>query len=261
MHETPIRPRAGTGIKLDTSIHPPALNRKREGLRPRCNLGLKLVNPCGFAAGDLELEVLELVGLLGKGSLDLFADLDALVNVARNLFEVSDTKAAARHGRGANTDTARGESALVTRDAVLVAGNIDLFENGLDTGTVKIELAEVKQNHVGVGTVRDKLVAKVLELVLERLGVGNNLLLVSLELGGSGLLQSNSQGSDGMIVRTTLVTREDGEVDGVLQIVQGLLAILRIRGADALAEEDHSTARTAERLVRRGSNDIGVEEG
>ena len=77
---------------------------------------------------------------------------------------------------------------------------------------------------MAVGAVGDELVAELLELVLECLGVLDHLLLVLLELGGSGLLQGNSQSGDGVVVGTTLVTGEDGEVDGVLEVVQDLLA-------------------------------------
>jgi hypothetical protein len=46
---------------------------------------------------------------------------------------------------------------------------------------------------VAVSAVRDELVAEGLEGVLQSLGVGNNLLLVGLEVGAGSLLQGNSQ--------------------------------------------------------------------
>lgn len=63
-----------------------------------------------------------------------------------------------------------------------------------------------------------------------------------------------------MVVRAALVAREDGEVDGVLEVVQGLLA-LGIDRPDALAEEDHGAAGATERLVSGGGDDVSVEEG
>lgn len=122
-------------------------------------------------------------------------------------------------------------------------------------------LAEVDEDHVAISAVRDELLALGVEGGLEGLGVGNNLLLVSLEVGSSSLLQGNSKSSDGVVVRATLVTGEDGEVDGVLEVVESLLASLGVNGADTLAEEDHSTTGTTERLVGGGGDNIGVLEG
>lgn len=246
---------------LDAGIKTPALNGKRESVTPRGDLFSVVVDLLNLTAGNTGLEVLELVSLLGESSLLLLADLDGLVNVLGDTLELLLAEATRSHGRSTDTDATRGEGRLVTRDGVLVASNVDLLEDGLDTGTVKVVLAEVNKNHVAVGTIRDKLVSEGLEGVLQSLGIRDNLLLVSLEVGASGLLQGNSQGSDGVVVRATLVTREDGEVDGVLEIVEDLLAGLGVNGADTLAEEDHSTTGTTKRLVGGGGDDIGVLEG
>jgi hypothetical protein len=58
-----------------------------------------------------------------------------------------------------------------------------------------------------------------------------------------------------------LMTGEDGEVDGTFEVVESLLAGLSIGLADALAEEDHGTTGTTERLVSGGGDDIAVREG
>lgn len=245
---------------LNTGVGAPALNREREGLAPGRNLLLELVDPGNLARSNLGLEVLELVGLLGQSSLDVLANLDALVNVFGDALEVLDTKATAGHGRGTDTDTARGKSALVARNAVLVAGDVDLLKDSLNTSTIQGVGTQVNQDHVGVGAVRDELVAKLLEAVLQRLGVVDNLLLVGLELGRGCLLEGDSQSSDGVVVGTTLVTGEDREVDGLLEVVHGLLASLGVDGTNTPAEEDHRATRTTERLVGSGSNNIGVEE-
>lgn len=245
---------------LDASIQTPALNGKGEGAGPGSDLLAELVDAGNLAAGDPGLEILEPVGLLGKRSLDVLADLDALINVLGNTLKVLLAEATAAHGRGTNTDTARGKSALVSRNGVLVASNVDLLKDSLNTSTIQAVLAEIDKNHVAVSAVRNHLVTKSLEGVLKSLGVGNDLLLVSLELGSGGLLEGNSQGSDGVVVRSTLVAREDGEVDGVLKVIEGLLASLGINRADTLAEEDHGTSGATERLVGGGCDDISVLE-
>lgn len=210
--------------------------------------------------GNLGLEVLELVGLFGKLALDLLAEGDGLVNVAGNALEVLLAHATAGHSRRTDTDTAGGQRRLVTGDGVLVAGNVDLLQNGLNTGTIKALGAQVQEDHVAVSAVRDELVTESLELVLKSLGVLDNLLLVLLELGSVGLLQSNGESGDGVVVGAALVTGEDGEVDGTLKVVHDLLASL-VGAADTLAEEDHGTSGATQRLVGGGGNDIGVLEG
>lgn len=94
---------------LDAGIQTPALNGQREGTGPRRDLLLKLVDAGHLAAGDLDLEVLEPVGLLGQSALDVLADLDGLVNVASDTLKVLLAKATASHGGGADAETARGQ--------------------------------------------------------------------------------------------------------------------------------------------------------
>lgn len=111
-----------------------------------------------------------------------------------------------------------------------------------------------------VGTVSDKLVAEALEFGFERFGVLDDLLLVLLEFISHCLLQCNSKCRDGVVVRTTLMAREDGEVDGSFKVVQDRFAGLRIGRAKTLAEEDHGTSGTAQGLVCCGGDNIGIFE-
>jgi hypothetical protein len=60
-------------------------------------------------------------------------------------------------------------------------------------------------------------------------------------------------------MRTSLESREDGEVDLVFNIVHE--GSLRSVLANALAIEDETTTRTAQSLVSGGSDDIGEFEG
>lgn len=215
-------------IYLDAGIKTPALNGEGEAAGPGGDLLAELVDLLDLTTRNLGLEVLKLVVRLGQAALDLLADLDSLVDVDSDALEVGIAEATAGHGGSTNADTAGGEGTLVAGDGVLVAGNVDLLKDSLNTGAVEAVLAEVEEDHVAVGAVGDELVAELLELVLKGLGVGDNLLLVGLEVRGLSLLQGDGQSSDGVVVRTTLVTREDGEVDGALKVVEGLLAGLGV---------------------------------
>jgi hypothetical protein len=239
------------------------LDGQGEGGGPLGNLSLELLDLLDLARGDLGLEVLELVVVLGQIGLDRLAELDGLVDVASNALEVVLTHTTRGHGRGTDSDTVRSQGRLVTGGGVLVAGNVDLLEHGLNTGTIEGLGLEVDEDHVVVGTASDKSETEVLELVLESLGVVDDLLLVLSELVSLCLLEGNSEGSDGVVVRSTLVTGEDGEVDGTLEIVEGLdlLAGLLLSLADTLAEEDHGTTGTTERLVGGSGDNVGVGEG
>ena len=248
-------PKPGPGLTAT------GLDGEREGDGPGSDLLLEAVDLFNLTGGNLGLEVLELVGLLREVGLDLLAQLDDGVDVVGNLLELLLAETTRGHGRGTDADTHGGKGGLVTGGGVLVAGNVDLLEDSLDTGTVKIPLLEVDQDHVVVGTVSDELESKLLEGVLKLLGVLDDLLLIQLEVLSLSLLQGDGKRSDGVVVGSTLVTREDGEVDGALKVVEGLLAGLSIGLADTLAEEDHSTTGTTERLVGSGGDNVAVREG
>lgn len=110
---------------------------------------------------------------------------------------------------------------------------------------------------MAVSSVSNECVPKFLQLFLNSLGVLEDLLLVLLELGGIDLLEGNGQGGDGVVVGATLMAGEDGEVDWVLEVIHDLLTVL-VGASNALAEEDHGSSGSTERLVGSGGNNIGV---
>lgn len=214
--------------RLDASIQTPALNRQREGAGPSRDFFAKLNDASDLTARNLGLEVLQLVGFLREGTLNVLADLDTLVNVLGNALKVTLAETTARHGWCTDTDTAGGQSALVTGNRVLVASNVDLLKNSLKTSTVQAVLAKVNKHHVAVSSVGDELVTKSFESLLQSLCIGYNFLLIRLKFRCLSLLQGNGQGSNGVVVRTTLMTGEDGEVDGALEIIKGLFPSLGV---------------------------------
>ncbi len=102
---------------------------------------------------------------------------------------------------------------------------------------------------MGIGTTRDELIALGDEAFRESLGVGDDLLGIGMVLGGGDLLHLHCDGSDLVVVGTTLATGEHGLRDLVLEIT------------GVLSEEDDARARTAESLVGGGGNNISVVEG
>jgi hypothetical protein len=84
------------------------------------------------------------------------------------------------------------------------------------------------------------------------------LFLVLLEFRSGSLLECNGESGDGVVVGSTLMARENGKVDWTLKVIQSLLASLSIGLANTLAEEDHGTTGTAERLVCSRSDNISV---
>lgn len=182
---------------------------------PRVNLLLDRLQVLDVLV-NLSLEVLQSVGLLRQRVLNVVGDLDGLVNVVNNLDEVLLTQTSGCHGWGTDTHTTWNESGLVAWDRVLVQGDVDLFAHVLNTSTVDALFSQRNKDHVGVGTVGNQSVAQLLELRLQSFSVLQDLVLVLLKLWGSSLLQSGSQSRDGVVVWTTLVTWEDGEVYWVL---------------------------------------------
>lgn len=237
------------------------LNRQREGNGPRRNLLLQAINLLHLPSRNLRLEVLQLIRLLGQLRLDLLRKLDDCIHVFGDALEVLLAEATGRHGGGTDTDTHGGEGRLVAGRGVLVAGDVDLFEDGLYAGAIELDGLEVEQHHVVVCAAGNEGVPQLGEGNLERLRVLDDLLLVGLELGGLRLLEGDGEGGDGVVVGTSLVAGENGEVDGALEVVEDLLAGLSVGLADTLAEEDHGAAGATEGLVGGGGDDVAVLEG
>lgn len=141
--------------------------------------------------------------------MDLLCQLNQGIEVLRNTLEFLFSEASSGHCGGTDTDAGWGQRRDVTRSGVLVAGDVDGLENGLETCSVELDGLEVEQNHVTVGTARDEVVTHACEFLLEGLSVGDDLLLVEFVFGGESLLESDSEGSNGVVVGSTLMAGED----------------------------------------------------
>lgn len=171
------------------------------------------------------------------------------------------------HGRSAHAKATRDKSGAVARDSVLVGRDTNKLEDTLNATAVNAMRLEVGKDKVVIGAAADKAVAEttlallIAEALGECLRVGENLSLVSMEVRRLGLLQSNCQGGDGVVVRAALVTRENGVVDRLLQVVQFILFSFWVLSANASAEENKSTARTTQTLVTSRGDNVGILEG
>lgn len=218
---------------------------------------------------QLKLAGVLLTSLLGRLANDLVeasSNGDSTVNNIGNTDEVILSEASRGHGGSSHAEATRDESRAVTRDGVLVGSNSNELKDSLNTATINTMGLKIGENKVVIGTAADQAVAQTsLALVVtkslgESLGVGQNLGLVGVEIGSLSLLQGNSKSGDGMVVGTTLVAREDGVVDGTLQVVQLLLLRLGVGSADTLAEENQGSARSTETLVAGGGDNISIAE-
>lgn len=220
-------------------------------------------------------EQLELAGallalLLGSSS-DTLVQSDGNGNGAvddiSNADEVVLSEATAGHCRGTHAKTAGNEGRTVTRDGVLVGSNADELEDALDTAAVHTMRLQVSKNQMVVGTAANKAISKTsLALIVAKtlgksLGVGKNLGLIGVEVRGLSLLQGNRESRDSVVVRATLVTWEDGGVDGAFKVVHLIDLCLGVLASNPLAEEDQGTTRTTKTLVAGGGNDVGILEG
>ena len=203
-------------------------DREREGTRPFRNLLPQLQDLGDLLACDGRFEVLQLVCLLGQIGLYDLAQVDCLGDIVSHPDEVVFVKASGRHSRRTYANTARCQCRLIAWNTVLVACNVDLLQHCLHSSTVKVLGSQIEQHHMAVSSIGDKFLSSLDEFHLQCLRVLDNLLLILSELWGGGLLQCHSKGSDGMVVRATLMPREDGEVDGALKIIKQLLASLGI---------------------------------
>lgn len=124
------------------------LNWERERVSPSSYLLPNLLQLLNLSTCNLRLEILELVGLLWQPTLDLDGELDQGINKPSNPDKCLVSKSSRSHSRGSDTETTGRKSRLITWDRVLVAGNVSCLENRLNTSTIELLWAKVKENHV-----------------------------------------------------------------------------------------------------------------
>lgn len=121
--------------------------------------------------------------------------------------------------------------------------------NLLNLGAGQTDRPEVPENQVVLSTVSLEPVTVFEQDGSHGSGVGADLLGVLLESGVGSLLEGDGDTGDGVVVGTTLTSREDGSVDTSLK-VRFLV----------LSEEDETSSGTTEGLVGSGGHDVTVLE-
>ena len=152
--------------------------------------------------------------------------------------------AAAGDRRRADADSARDHRrVLIERDGVLVDGDPGLTECSLGDFAGEPLREDVHQHQVIVGAAADQAEPGRRKVRREPLRVGDDLLLVGDEVGLERFFQADSLRRDHVHQRSALDPRERRAID--------VLRILR-------AAQHETAARSAQRLVRRRGDEVGV---
>ncbi len=178
---------------------------------------------------------------------------------AGDLHHVLFLQAAGGGSGSADADTGSDERLLgVVGDGVLVDGDEALVQASLDLLTGDVEVADVDEHEVVVGTAGNQTEAFLHETVGQNGGVLDDLLTVGLELGLERLAEADGLGSDDVLERAALGAGEHGGVD-FLGEVDGLhLAGLDVFLGDLVLAEDQAAAGTAQGLMGGGGDNIGI---
>mmetsp|Transcript_71980 Transcript_71980/g.232887 ORF Transcript_71980/g.232887 Transcript_71980/m.232887 type:complete len:229 (-) Transcript_71980:491-1177(-) len=212
---------------------------------PNLHLRLQLRDVC--IARDGGLEVFELLALLG---LDFQRYLAAPVKEEGDLPEVLRRAAARCHRWRTDAHSARGKSGGVTMHGIAVQRYGGSLANLFDFGTRQTMRPEVPEHQVVVRAIARKLVALLLQCVCDGLRVCHHCLRVLHKGRRLHFQELRRQAANLVVVRPSLQRWEDRHVN----------ALLEVRDAVRVLEENHACARATEGLMRRGRNDVAVLE-
>ena len=154
--------------------------------------------------------------------------------------------AAAGDGGRADADAARDHRrVLIEGNRVLVDGDAGFAERRLRDLAGEPAREDVDEHQVIVGAAADQAEAGGRQVGRQPSGVGDDLPLIVGERRLQRFLEADRFGRDDVHQRAALDAREDGAIE--------ILGVL-------LPAEDHPAARSAQRLVRRRRDEIGVRD-
>ncbi|ETV97106.1 hypothetical protein H310_09915 [Aphanomyces invadans] len=190
----------------------------------------------------------EVRNLLAARGLDFHAQLDSAVEEFGHTHKIGFLETTRSQGGRADANTTGRDGAAVTQDRVLVERDTSDIAELFHLRTGDTSGAQVPQEQVVVGATSREDVPLVRQRFGQRTAIGLDLDGVLLEFGGRNFLQLSSNGSDLVLMRTALETREHSLVD------------LGFKVARVLAVEDHAGAGTAKRLVGCRRHDVAELE-
>jgi len=214
---------------------------------PGLDIGVQILD--GLVARNGGFEILELLASL---CLDILADDNYAIQEFRDFNEILLIAATRCHCGASNSHTTGRKGGFVTSDAITVQGDVASFAHFLYLAARKLVGTDVPQDQMIVSSICHQLVAELHHRSAEGLGVLDNVLGVLGEFWGRDFLGLDGKAGNLVVVGTALKTGENGHVDCLLDWLTINLG--------ALVVEDDTRARTSQRLVGGGGDDVGVLE-
>lgn len=115
---------------------------------------------------------------------------------------------------------------------------------------------EIPQNKVVLGSSCDKLVILAHQILSKGNSIGLDLFCIGFEPRCHGLLESNSESTNLVIMRTTLKRGENRKVDLVFKIIFCTLWLALLRWLRPLPVKDHTSPRSPQALVGCGCDNV-----
>mmetsp|Transcript_12048 Transcript_12048/g.32438 ORF Transcript_12048/g.32438 Transcript_12048/m.32438 type:complete len:327 (-) Transcript_12048:476-1456(-) len=180
-------------------------------------------------------------------SLNVEANLNHAMHERDHDAEVVGVETTTRHGWRAEADSAGVERRSIACNGVLVERDVNQIAKLLHFGARQAGRTQVPQYKMVVGATRDEPVAELDELIGHGGSVCTDLLGIGAEFGRVRLLQCNAERGDRIVVRSALNARKHCLANARLEIEPFTATV-----------EDHSLARTTQRLVRRRGHDVRI---
>lgn len=121
-----------------------------------------------------------------------------------------------------------------------VDGDSEQITNLLDLGTGQADWSQIPEDKMVVGALSLQLVSMANKHFTENASVRDDLLGICLPCWRGDLKERGSDGCNGIVMRTTLASGEDGIIDALFEV----LGIFNV-----LSEEDETSSRTTEGFV------------
>mmetsp|Transcript_16541 Transcript_16541/g.34117 ORF Transcript_16541/g.34117 Transcript_16541/m.34117 type:complete len:201 (+) Transcript_16541:1763-2365(+) len=189
-------------------------------------------------------EPLQLLALFGI--LELYSNGNGPIKELGDLFKIILDQPSRAQRRGSHSNSTRIQGRLVSRDSILVGCDACHFQNPFDAGSIDLARGlHIHQHKMIVGSATNKLIISLIQLIGESRSVLEDLILVLNKLLCVGLFEAGREGTNGVIVWSTLKSGKDSKVDLFFQIVHDGVSLL-VGSLLPLSEENHRTTRTSE---------------